>query len=101
MEGVILLEEKSKEHEEDLYDGAPEIDIDGQNTNLMLTSDHKYKDPLERPLWRGMVVYLNELGYPHTKIMRWIKVDRFKNLMKERNIDVTVVHLSLMFKSTQ
>jgi hypothetical protein len=37
------------------------MDIDAHNPNLMLTSDHKYEDPFERPSWRGMFVYLNAI----------------------------------------
>jgi hypothetical protein len=33
--------------------------------------------------------------------MGWIKVDRLKNPMKERNIDVAVIDVPLIFRSTQ
>jgi hypothetical protein len=74
--------------------------------------------PFERPSWGGMVMYLNTtmkwygvipqsnlyfdkrdlspkksppgqyLGKPNKTTMGWIKVNRLKNLMKKRNVDV-------------
>jgi hypothetical protein len=50
-----------------------EIYIGVQNSNLLLTSDHEYMDPFERPSWGGMVVYLNT-------IMKWYGVTPKSNL---------------------
>jgi hypothetical protein len=35
------------------------------------------------------------------KTMGWIKVERLRNLMKDRNIDVAVVDVPFIFKSIQ
>jgi hypothetical protein len=78
-------------------------------------------DPFERPPWGVMVVYLNAImkcygvtpqsnlyfdksnispkkapprlyvGNPNKTTMGWIKVNKLKNLMMKRNIDVEVV----------
>jgi hypothetical protein len=85
----------------------------------------------KEPSWGGMVVYLNSimkwygiipksnlyfnkshispmraapglyLGNPNKKTIGWIKVKKFRNLMKARNIDVAVVDLPSILESTQ
>jgi hypothetical protein len=67
MAGKTFLSEKLEEDIDDQYTQPDEIDTDIQNSNLLLTSDHEYNDPYERPSWGGMVVYLNT-------IMKWYGV---------------------------
>jgi hypothetical protein len=97
----------------------------------LLTSDHEYTDPFEIPSWGGMVVYLNTimkwygvtpqsnlyfdksdlspkktppglyLGNPNKTTMGSITVNRLKNLMKIRNVDVEVVTLPSIVGSTE
>jgi hypothetical protein len=67
MAGKTFLSEKLEEDSDDQYTQPDEIDTDVQNSNLLLTSDHEYNDPYERPSWGGMVVYLNT-------IMKWYGV---------------------------
>jgi hypothetical protein len=97
----------------------------------LLTSDHEYTDPFERPSWGGMVVYLNTimkwygvtpqsnlyfdksdlspkkappglyLGHPNKTTMGWSKVNKLKNLMKKRKVDAEVVDLPSIFGSTE
>jgi hypothetical protein len=130
MGGVRFLEKLTKE-QYDPYNGASEIDSDAQNPDLMLTTDHECQDPFERLAWGGMIVYLNAIlklfgitpktnlyfdksrisplkkklgqyvGNPSKHTMGYITVDRLSNLMKEHSIDVSVVHVVSIFKSTQ
>jgi hypothetical protein len=65
--GKTFLSEKVEEDSDDQYTQPEEIDSGVQNSNLLLTSDHQYTDPYERPSWGGMVVYLNT-------IMKWYGV---------------------------
>jgi hypothetical protein len=91
----------------------------------MLTSDHDFQDPFERLSWGGIIVYHNAilklsvfpedsyfyyfkkrkmgtyLGNPNNQTMGCITVGRLKNLMEERIIDVSVVDVASIFKSTQ
>jgi hypothetical protein len=67
MAGKMFLSEKLEEDSDDQYTQPDKIDTDIQNSNLLLTSDHEYNDPYERPSWGGMVVYLNT-------IMKWYGV---------------------------
>jgi hypothetical protein len=72
--GKTFLSEKVEEDSDEQYTQPEEIDSDVQNpTNLLLTSDHEYNDPYERPSWGGMVVYLNI-------IMKWYGVTPQSNL---------------------
>jgi hypothetical protein len=41
------------------------------------------------------------LGNPHNTTMEWIKVNKIKNLMKKRNVDVEVVDLPSILGSTE
>jgi hypothetical protein len=114
-----------------VYNPPEEIDTSVQNPDLVLTSDHGYTGPFERPSWGGMVVYLNTimkrygvilqnnlyfdksdlspkksppglyLGNPNKTTMGWIKVKKLKNLMKKRNVDVEVVDLPSILGSTK
>jgi hypothetical protein len=61
MAGKTFLSEKLEEDSDDQYTPPEEIDTDIQNSNLLLTSDHEYNDPYERPSWGGMAVYLNTI----------------------------------------
>jgi hypothetical protein len=127
--GMIFLSEQAEVNTDEQYKPPVEIDVQVQNPNLLLTSDHEYTDPFEIPSWGGMVVYLNAimmcngvtpqsnlyfnksdpipmraapglyLGDPK-KTMGWIKVNKLKNIMKGRNIDVEVVELPSILEST-
>jgi hypothetical protein len=127
----MFLSEKLEEDSDDQYTQPDEIDSDVQNPNLLLTSDHEYNDPYERPSWGGMVVYLNTimkwygvtpqsnlyfdksdlspkktppglyLGNPNKTTMGAITVTRLKHLMKKRNVDVEVVTLPSIMGSTE
>jgi hypothetical protein len=129
--GKTFLSEKLEEDSDDQYTQPDEIDTDVQNSNLLLTSDHEYNDPYERPSWGVMVVYLNTimkwygvtpqsnlyfdksdlspkksppglyLGNPNKKTMGAITVTRLKYLMKKRNVDVEVVTLPSIMGSTE
>jgi hypothetical protein len=131
MAGQIFLSEQAEETTAEQYDSPEVIDIEVQNPNLLLTSDHEHTYPFERPSWGGMVVYLNTimkwyeitpqsnmyfskshlspmiaapglyLGNQNKKNMGWIKVNKLKNLMQERNIDVESVELPSILESTQ
>jgi hypothetical protein len=59
--GKTFLSDKVEEDSDDQYTQPDEIDSGVQNSNLLLTSDHEYTDPYERPSWGGMVVYLNTI----------------------------------------
>jgi hypothetical protein len=59
--GKTFLSEKVEEDSDDQYTQPEEIDTDVQNSNLLLTSDHEYTDPYERPSWGVSVVYLNTI----------------------------------------
>jgi hypothetical protein len=56
MTGKLFLSEKLEEDSDDQYTPPDEIDTDIQNSNLLLTSDHEYNYPDERPSWGVMVV---------------------------------------------
>jgi hypothetical protein len=129
--GKIFLSEKVEGDSDDQYTQPEEIDSGVQNSNLLLTSDHEYTGPYERPSWGGMVVYLNTimkwygvtpqinlyfdksnlspkktppglyLGNPNKTTMGSITVNRLKNLMKTRNFDVEVVTLPSILGSTE
>jgi hypothetical protein len=131
MAGKTFLSEKLEEDSDDQYTQPDEIDTGVQNSNLLLTSDHEYNDPYERPSWGGMVVYLNTimkwyvvtpqsneyfdksdlspnksppglyLGNPNKTTMGSITVTRLKYLMNKRNIDVEVVTLPSIMGSTE
>jgi hypothetical protein len=47
--GKMFLSEKLEENSDYQYTQPNEIDSDVQNSNLLLTSDHEYNDPYERP----------------------------------------------------
>jgi hypothetical protein len=126
-----FLSEKLEEDSDDQYTQPDEIDTDVQHSNLLLTSDHEYNDPYERPSWGGMVVYLNTimkwydvtpqnnlyfdksdlspkktppglyLGNPNKTTMGAITVTRLKYLMEKRNVDVEVVTLPSIMGSTE
>jgi hypothetical protein len=49
--GKTFLSEKVEEDSDDQYTQPEEIDSGVQNSNLLLTSDHEYNDPYERPSW--------------------------------------------------
>jgi hypothetical protein len=68
-----FLFQQAEDDSDDQYNPPEEIDIDVQNSNLLLNSDHEYRDPFERPSWGGMVVYLNT-------IMKWCGVTPQNNL---------------------
>jgi hypothetical protein len=129
--GQNFLSQQVEDDTEAQYNPPEEIDTGVQNPNLLLTSDHEYTDPFERPSWGGMVVYLNTimkwygvtpqshlyfdkidlspkkapprlyLGNPNKTTMGWIKVNKLKNLMKKRNGDVEVVDLPSILGSTE
>jgi hypothetical protein len=40
------LSEQAEENADEQYEPREEVDIEVQNTNLLLTSDHEYTDPL-------------------------------------------------------
>jgi hypothetical protein len=131
MAGKTFFSEKLEEYSDDQYTPPDEIDPDIQNSNLLLTSDHDYNDPYERPSWGGMVVYLNTimkwygvtpqsneyfnksdlsrkksppglyLGNPNKTTMVSITVTRLKFSMNNRNIDVEVVTLPSIMASTE
>jgi hypothetical protein len=112
--GKTFLSEKVEEDSDDQYTQPDEIDSDIKKSNLLLTSDHEYNDPYERPSWGGMVVYLNTimkwygvtpqinlyfgksdlsqkktppglyLGNPNKTTMGAITVTRLKHLMKKK-----------------
>jgi hypothetical protein len=44
----------------------------------LLTSDHEYTDPYERPSWGGLVLYLNT-------IMKWCGVTPKSNLYFDKS----------------
>jgi hypothetical protein len=54
-----FLSQQAEDDTDEQYNLPEEIDTGVQNSNLLLTSDHEYTDPFERPPWGGMVVYLN------------------------------------------
>jgi hypothetical protein len=60
MAEVKYVAEQSEEFEDEQYEPPEEIDIDEQNPNLFITSDHEY-NPFERPSCGGMFVYLNAI----------------------------------------
>jgi hypothetical protein len=119
----IPRQEKSSEqaggNTDEHYKPTEEIDADVQNPNLLLSSDHEYTYPFESPSWGGMVVYLNTIikwygdlspvrappglyfGNPQKNTMGWIKVNKLKNLMQKRNVDVEIVDLSSILGSTK
>jgi hypothetical protein len=55
------LSKQSEVNTNEQYEPPEEIDVEVQNPNLLLTSNHEYSDPFERPPWGGMVVYLNAI----------------------------------------
>jgi hypothetical protein len=63
---------------DDQYNPPEEIDTGVQNSNLLLTSDHEYTYPFERPSWGGMVVYLNT-------IIKWYGVTPESNLYFDKS----------------
>jgi hypothetical protein len=71
--GKTFLSEKVEEDSDDQYTQPEEIDSGVKKFNLLLTSDHEYNDPYERPPWGGIVVYLNT-------IMKWYGVTPQSNL---------------------
>jgi hypothetical protein len=129
--GKKILSQQAEEDSDDQYKPPEEIDIGVQNSNLLLTSDHELKDPFERPSWGRLVVYLNTimkwygvnpqsnlyfdksglspnktppplyLGNPNKTTMGSITVNRLKNLMKTRIVDVEVVTLPSILGSTE
>jgi hypothetical protein len=129
--GQKFLSQQAKYDTDEQYNPPEEIDTGVQNSNLLFTSDHEYTDPFERPSWGGMVVYLNTtmkwygvtpqsnlcfdkrylspkedppglyLGNPNKTTMGWIKVNKLKNLMKKRNVDVEVVDLPSILGSME
>jgi hypothetical protein len=128
--GKKILSQQVEEDSDDQYNPPEEIDTGVKNSNLLLISDHEYTDTLERPPRGGMVVYLNTiikwygitpqsnlyfdksdlspkktppglyLGNPNKTTMRSITVNRLKNLMKMRNVDLEVVTLPSILGST-
>jgi hypothetical protein len=131
MAGQTFLSEKLEEDSDDQYTQPDEIDTDIQNSNLLLTPDHKYNYPHERPSWGGMVVYLNTimkwygvtpqineyfnksdlspkksppglyLDNPNKTTMGSITVTRLKYLTNKKNIDIEVVILPSIMGSTE
>jgi hypothetical protein len=129
--GQNFLSQQAEYNADEQYNFPEEINIGVQNSNLLLTSDHEYTDPFERPPWGGIVVYLNTimkwygvtpqsnlyfnknnlspkktaprlyLGNPTKTTMGRIKVNKLKNLMKKRNVDVEVVDLPSILGSTE
>jgi hypothetical protein len=129
--GQNVLYQQAEGDTDEQYNPPEEIDTGVQNPNLLLTSDHEYMDPFERPSWGGMVVYLNAImkwyglnpqsnlyfdksdlipkkvppglnvGNPNKTTMGWIKVNKLKNLTKKRNIDLEVVDLPSILGSTE
>jgi hypothetical protein len=51
MAGKTFLSDKVEEDSDEQYTQPEEIDTDIQHSNLLLTSDHEYNDPYERPSW--------------------------------------------------
>jgi hypothetical protein len=49
--GKTFLSDKVEEDRDDQYTQPEEIYSDVQNSNLLLTSDHEYNNPYERPSW--------------------------------------------------
>jgi hypothetical protein len=129
--GKKILSQQVEEDSDDQYNPPEEIYTGIQNSNLLLTSDHQYTDPFERQSWGGMVVYSNTilkwygvtpqsnlyfdkndlspkknppglyLGNPNKTTMGLITVNRLKNLMKTRNVDVEVVTLPSILGYTE
>jgi hypothetical protein len=119
--GQKFRSEQAEVNTEEQCNPPEEIDTDVQNPNFLLTSDHEYIDPFERRSWGGIFVYLNTimmwygvtpqinlyfdksnlspmrappelyLGNPPKTTMGWIKVNKLKNLMQKKNVDVEVV----------
>jgi hypothetical protein len=61
MAGQKFISEQAEGNTDEQYNPPEEIDTYVQNPNLLLTSDHEYTDPFERPSRGGMVVYLNTI----------------------------------------
>jgi hypothetical protein len=125
------MSQKVEEDSDDQYNQPEEIETGVQNSNLLLTSDHEYIDPYEIPAWGGLIVYLNTimkwygetqksnlyfdkidlspkknspglyLGNPNKTTMGLSTVNRLKNLMKMRNVDVEIVTLPSILGSTE
>jgi hypothetical protein len=126
-----FLYQQAEDNTNEQYNPPEEIDIGIQNSNLLLTSDHEYTDPFERSSWGGMVVYLNtimkwygvtpksnlyldksdispkkappglSLGNPNKTTMGWIMVNKLKNIIQKRNVDVEFVDLPSILGSTE
>jgi hypothetical protein len=76
--GQNFLSQQAEGDTDEQYNPPEEIDTGVQNPNLLLTSDHEYMDPFERPSWGGMVVYLNT-------IMKWYGVTPPRNLYFDKS----------------
>jgi hypothetical protein len=76
--GQNFLSQQAEDDADEQYNPPEEIDIGVQNSNLLLTSDHEYTDPFERPSWGVMVVYLNT-------IMNWYGVTPQSNFYFDKS----------------